>query len=81
MWEIGQAIHECRKIEITYIRQKGKETVNRVVRPVAIMFSEFYFYLTAFIDDEEVRQHFDVVNDSSPTIYRIDHIKKLRILD
>lgn len=81
MWDIGQAIHEYRKIEITYIRQKGKKTVTRVVRPVAIMFSEFYFYLTAFIDDEEVRQHFDVVNDSSPTIYRIDRIKKLRILD
>ena len=81
MWDIGQAIHECRKIEITYIRQKGKKTVTRVVRPVAIMFSEFYFYLTAFIDDEEVRQHVDVVNDSSPTIYRIDRIKKLRILD
>ena len=45
------------------------------------MFSEFYFYLTAFIDDSEVREHFDVLNDSFPTIYRIDRIKNLTVLD
>jgi hypothetical protein len=28
------------------------------------MFSEYYFYLTAFIDDEEIRKDFDVLNDS-----------------
>lgn len=43
------------------------------------MFSEYYFYLTAFIDDEETRQDFDVINDSFPTIYRIDRIKSLKI--
>ena len=43
------------------------------------MFSEYYFYLTAFIDDEEVRKNFDVINDSFPTIYRIDRIKELKV--
>lgn len=55
--------------------------VHRKVQPVAILFSEYYFYLTAFIDDEEVRKDFDVLNDSFPTIYRIDRIKSLMILD
>ena len=45
------------------------------------MFSEYYFYLTAFIEDEAVRKDFDVINDSFPTIYRIDRIKKLRVLE
>lgn len=45
------------------------------------MFSEYYFYLTAFIPDEEVRKDFDVLNDSFPTIYRIDRIKSLKVLD
>ena len=45
------------------------------------MFSEYYFYLTAFIGDEEIRKDFDVINDSSPTIYRIDRIKALTVLD
>ena len=45
------------------------------------MFNEFYFYFVGFIDDEEVRKDFDVLNDSFPTIYRIDRIKKLEILN
>jgi hypothetical protein len=45
------------------------------------MFSEFYFYLTAFIDDEKVPKDFDVINDFFPTIYRIDRIKSLTMLD
>jgi predicted DNA-binding transcriptional regulator YafY len=81
MWDIGQAVRECRYIEMEYERTKDKAVVSRKVKPVAIMFSEYYFYLTAFIDDENIRQHFDVINDSFPTIYRIDRIKAIKILD
>lgn len=81
MWEIGQAIRECRYIEVNYLRTKDKSVVTRKLKPLAIMFSEYYFYLTAFIDDREVRENFDVINDSFPTIYRIDRIKKLTVLN
>lgn len=81
MWEIGQAICEARYVEMDYLRTKDKSLVHRRVKPVAIMFSEYYFYLTAFIDDEEVRKNFDVLNDSFPTIYRIDRIKKLTVME
>ena len=81
MWEIGQAIRECRYIEVNYVRTKDKSVVTRKLKPLAIMFSEYYFYLTAFIDDREVRENFDVINDSFPTIYRIDKIKKLTVLN
>lgn len=80
MWEIAQAIHSCQYIEIEYRKVKGKEVVKRKIQPVAIMFSEYYFYLTAFIGNEEVRKGFDVIDDSFPTIYRIDRIQKLKIL-
>lgn len=82
MWEIGQAIRGRNYIEIKYLRNKDKAVVIRKLKPVAIMFSEFYFYLTAFIDDkDEAREHFDVLNDAFPTIYRIDRIKELKVLD
>lgn len=81
MWDLGQAIQQCRYIEIEYLRTKDKAIVKRKVKPVAIMFSEYYFYLTAFIDDNKLREHFDVINDSFPTIYRIDRIKSMKILD
>ena len=79
MWKIGEAIHSSRYIEIDYQRTKDHAIVHRKVKPLAIMFSEYYFYLTAFIDDEDVRKDFDVLNDSFPTIYRIDRIKDLKI--
>ncbi len=81
LWTVGQAAHDSQYIEIEYERLKDKSVVKRIVKPVAIMFSEYYFYLTAFIDDEEVKKDFDVINDSFPTIYRIDRIKSLTVLD
>ena len=81
MWDIGKAICESKYIEIEYERTKDKAIVKRKLKPVAIMFSEYYFYLTAFIDDEEVRRDFDIINDSFPTIYRVDRIKKMKILN
>ena len=80
MWDIAQAIQQNRYIEITYQRTKDKKVVSRYLKPVAIMFSEYYFYLTAFIDDDEVQKEFDIINDSSPTIYRIDRIQSVKIL-
>lgn len=81
MWEIGQAIKNCQWIEIDYFRLKDKSVVKRKLKPVSIMFSEYYFYMAAFIDDENVRKDFDVINDSFPTIYRIDRIKNCKVLN
>lgn len=80
MWKIGQAIQNCNYIEISYLRMRDKAVVKRKVKPVAIMFSEYYFYLTAFIDDENTRAGFEVLDDAFPTIYRIDRIKNLKVL-
>lgn len=79
MWSIGQAIQNSNYINISYKRTKDKAIVNRKVIPLAIMFSEYYFYMAAFIEDEAVRKDFDVINDSYPTIYRIDRIQSLDV--
>lgn len=81
LWSIGRAIRTCSYIEIDYLRTKDKTVVKRKLKPVSIMFSEYYFYFAAFIDDEAVRKDFDVLNDSFPTIYRLDRIKGLKILN
>lgn len=79
MWDIGQAIQNQNYIEIEY-KRGDNEIKKRKLKPAAIMFSEFYFYLTAFIDDKNLCQNFDVANDPFPTIYRIDRIQNLKIL-
>lgn len=81
MWEIGQAIKNCQWIEVDYFRIYDKSVVKRKLKPVAIMFSEYYFYMAAFIDDENIRKNFDVINDLFPTIYRIDRIKDCKVLN
>jgi len=80
LWQIANAVYECRYIEVTYTRLKERKTVVRKLQPLAIMFSEYYFYMAAFIDSEETKKNFDVINDSYPTIYRIDRIKELKVL-
>lgn len=80
MWAISQAIQKHLLINIDYLRTKDKKTVNRTVEPLAILFSEYYFYLLAFIPNDDVRKDFDVINDSSPTIYRIDRIQAYKVL-
>ena len=81
MWDIGKAIQNSQYIEIKYKGVQGSSIKTRKLKPLAIMFSEYYFYLAAFIDDEEVKKNFNVLNDSFPTIYRIDRIQELKVLD
>lgn len=81
MWDIGQAIRENQYLEIKYHKRKDNATVVRKIQPLALMFSEYYFYLTAFIDDEEIKANFEVINDSFPTIYRIDRIQEYKVLN
>ena len=50
--EIEQAIKNQQIIEIEYERMKEPRLVRRRVQPVGIMFSEYYFYLTAFLEDK-----------------------------
>ena len=81
LWDLGQAIRSCRYVELEYRRTKDKAIVKRKVKPVGIMFSEYYFYITAFIDDKEVCENFDVINDAFPTIYRVDRIVSYKVFE
>ena len=78
LWEIGQAVREQRVMEIEYERMKEPKRVKRRVLPVGIMFSEYYFYLAALWED---KSGFDDPNDLNPTVYRIDRIRKFKVLD
>lgn len=82
MWNLSAAIRAHKEIKITYMRQSGDD-VSRVLKPVGIMFSEFYFYLVGFIDKENQLEKikFELENDPFPTIYRIDRIKEYVVTD
>lgn len=77
LWALGQAVRDQRVIEVAYQRMKDPQLVKRRMQPVGIMFSEYYFYLTAFLED---KTDFDNPDDLFPTIYRIDRIKSVKVL-
>lgn len=78
LWEISQAVQNHQIMEIEYERLKEPRLVRRRVKPVGIMFSEYYFYLTAFLEDKDT---FENPDDLFPTIYRIDRIRNVQLLD
>lgn len=78
LWDLGEAVRHQQVVEIEYKRMKGQITVKRRIQPVGMMFSEYYFYLTAFLED---KSHFENPDDLFPTIYRVDRILSFKILD
>ncbi len=80
MWDIGEAVQQHLSMKITYEKLDGT-SVERTIQPVGIMFSEFYFYLTAFIENIDKETEFRNPDDIFPTIYRVDRIKNFEVLD
>ena len=48
MWDISSAVYEHRLMRIRYQKLKEPDKVMRLIQPVGIMFSEYYFYLCAY---------------------------------
>jgi predicted DNA-binding transcriptional regulator YafY len=77
IWKLGTDIQEHNLIEIVYAKaEHGHEMVTRLVEPVAILFSEYYFYLNAFIVEKEEGACIHKYN--YPAVFRIDRIRSYR---
>lgn len=68
IWELSQYINRKEIISFVYSRKDGV-VKTRTVKPVAIMFSEFYFYLIAFMADD---------SKDFPTVFRIDRLTEIQ---
>lgn len=81
LWKLEQAVATQTYIVISYKKSTTHEVVERKVKPVGIMFSEFYFYMTAYIDGIDKEKEFKNPDDPYPTIYRVDRLEDIRFLD
>ena len=79
--KLEKAVKEQRFIEIRYKKLKDSMQVVRKVKPVGVMFSEFYFYLTAYIEDIDKEKEFRNPDDTFPTIYRVDRLEEIKELE
>lgn len=80
IWEFGEAIQNHYKIEVEYMRM-DKKKVKRIIQPVGLMFSEYYFYLLGHIENIDKDKYFENKEDIFPTIYRLDRIQNYKILN
>ena len=78
LWMVAQAIRNQSVLEIEYQKLKDRQIVKRMVEPVGLMFSEYYFYLMAVITDHSTREAFHKKNDPYPTIYRLDRMHSIK---
>ncbi len=80
MWQIGEAIIHRKCIEVNYKRVTNNKEIQvrkRKLKPIAILFWEYYFYLVAFREDKDMKEE----DEYAPIVYRIDRIKNLKILE
>jgi predicted DNA-binding transcriptional regulator YafY len=58
IWQLTNAINDKKEITVQYYKL-NREHVTRRLRPAALIFSEYYFYLIAYkCDDETLNPHF-----------------------
>ncbi len=76
LWDFGEDIKLRRVVEISYEKANG-DRVKYFVEPVGILFSEYYFYLNAYISVENEDGEFDHKYEF-PGIFRLDRVKKRR---
>ena len=74
LWELNEEIQHSNLLEIVYGKAvSSKETVTRIVEPVAVLFSEYYFYLHAYIVEVDENGNY-IHKYEYPAIFRIDRI-------
>ncbi len=67
LWKITRAIEEKKVITISYYKM-NRDDVKRKIKPVAVLFSEYYFYLVAY----------SATDDSyNAKFFRIDRINSI----
>ena len=67
LWQVINCITEKREISIEYYRMDRKWVTHRL-RPASVMFTDYYFYLIAFVTEGKTEK---------PYYFRLDRIKNI----
>ena len=68
LWKLSSYIFNREIIEFDYVRKDGMES-HRTVKPLSVIFSDYYFYLIAWMADD---------SKDYPTVFRIDRMTNLK---
>jgi len=70
MWDLSCAVREKRLLDMLYLRVNETVPVQMTVQPLGIIFSDYYFYLIAFIEG---------VERDYPATFRLDRIHEYAV--
>ncbi|MBO6206367.1 MAG: WYL domain-containing protein [Lachnospiraceae bacterium] len=74
IWDLGEDIKNLRRVEIAYEKVFGEKKKQKyIVEPVGLLFSEYYFYLNAYIDEADENGVL-VHKYQYPALFRLDRI-------
>lgn len=72
LWQLAQAVYTKKLINIHYKKEHDLQHREHTLKPVGLIFSEYYFYLIAYQTKHDLE---------FPTIYRVDRIMMCNITD
>lgn len=72
IWDVSLAIREKRLLQVTYLKPGATSNISRTLKPCGLIFSEYYFYLIAYVED---------LGYLFPATYRLDRIQSYSITD
>lgn len=81
VWELSEIIHNRQIIEISYIRGDYRR-LHLYLKPVGIIFSDFYFYLIAYAEEENDESYSsNRLDDNDLGVFRVDRFEDYKVLN
>ncbi|OCS87790.1 helix-turn-helix transcriptional regulator [Caryophanon tenue] len=75
VWELANASHHSQYVEMYYLKEHDKTASRRIIKPLGIIFSEYYFYIIAYDAQQEE------TDKQIPITFRVDRITDFTVLD
>lgn len=72
LWQLAQTIHTKKLINIHYKKEHDPHYREHTLKPVGLIFSEYYFYVIAYQTKHEL---------NFPTVYRVDRITMCNVTE
>lgn len=79
VWELSKVIQNRQVLEVSYTRGDNR-TINRYLKPVGIIFSDYYFYLIAYMEDlkPDISYCIDISQDYL-RVFRVDRFNDYKV--
>lgn len=81
VWELSKVIQNRQVLEVSYTRGDNR-MINRYLKPVGIIFSDYYFYLIAYMEDLKPDISYSInVDKDHLRVFRVDRFNDYKVIN